>query len=852
MDATMTPEQWARVKALFGQVLEVPAAERPDWIAREAGGDAVLMAEVQSLLDAHDKPGAFLEGVSVQARVEALNAVDQAGRLGERIGAYRIVERIGTGGMGDVFKAVRDDDQYRAEVAIKLMRSDVRNPLAEQRFKTERQILAQLDHRNIARLLDGGTTPNGLPYVVMELVTGEPIDRYCEARHFSTRERAQLFLQVCAAVTFAHQHLVVHRDLKPNNILVTADGSVKLLDFGIAKLIDADPLSGARTADTVTQMRAMTLEYASPEQVSGGAVTTVSDVYSLGVVLYRLLTGQSPYRATGGDAARVAEILGDTTPSRPSQVATRERRVIDSDLDHILLMALRKEPQKRYGSVEQFANDLRNYLAGNPVAARRGTLSYRFGKFARRYKVPIAATLLIIVSLVVGLGLAIHEAREAERQRIVAQRHFDSVRSLAAKLLEFYDVVSKLDNSTKASEMLVKTSLQYLDTLSQETGNDPVLNEELGKAYRRVGDIQGSQMTTNLGDTKAALVSYTKSNALLEPLIASNPANVKLAAFVCDSFMQQARTLFYTEGYKTGLPMAEKAIRVCEPARAGFASEDKYVATLGDAYAIHAAILGTLNRNEEARASVNKLVAISEQYAHEHPGDEGALRALGKAYVNAAITDDPREDAAQHRARAEPLLRKAIVVFEQLVAIDPKRTVYRWTLAEQQYNLGDSLFDAGQNDEALELFRKAAVVLNKHDPNDARSVLINAMNGVDLSKALVRAGQYSEGEATLTRVEPVLRKLQKDGPTVQTEFFLGVVCIQRGYIYEAYARDARRSAGERASYWRRARDVLREGTGYVANVDKTIKLFGVEKKVWDDGLAALARVEKEMGSDAIS
>jgi len=850
MAAGMTADQWLRVKTLFGEALELPADERAAWLARQTAGDGALVAEVLSLLASHDQPGAFLDEVPTQVRVEALNAGEQAGRLGERIGAYRIVERIGTGGMGDVFKAVRDDDQYRAEVAIKLMRSDVRNPLAEQRFKTERQILAQLDHRNIARLLDGGTTPNGLPYVVMELVAGEPIDQYCESHKFSTRERAQLFLQVCAAVSYAHQHLVIHRDLKPNNILVTADGSVKLLDFGIAKLIDADPLSGAKTAETVTQMRAMTLEYASPEQVSGGAVTTVSDVYSLGVVLYRLLTGQSPYRATGGDAARVAEILGDTTPTRPSQAATRER-LIDTDLDHVLLMALRKEPQKRYGSVEQFANDLRNYLAGNPVAARRGTMGYRLGKFIRRYKAPIAATMLVIVSLAVGLGFAIREAREAERQRAVAQRHFDSVRSLANKLIEFNDEIKKLDNSTKAQETLVKTALQYLDTLHQEAGGDAALKEELGIAYAKVGTIQGSQIDSNIGDPKAAIATFAKSNELLESLIAANPENVKAGAFLGQSYLRQARTLMYTEGAKTGLPAAERAVQLCKASRKGFQSEALYVGMLGDSYAIHAAILGVLGRNDEAKVSVGNLIALSEEYANANPTDEMALRALAKAYMNAAITDDPRETSAQRLARAEPLMRKSIAVWDRVIALNPAGKDYRWTQAEAQYNLGDSLFDDGRNAAALELFRQASVTLQNHDPNDAHAVLVNAMNDVNLVKALVKERSFAEADTVIARVDPVLRKSLKEGRTVQNEYFLGVLCIYRGLIDVERADDPR-LAGDRNNNLRRARGYLREGVGYFESVNKTIELQGVEKVTWDAGRAALAKVEQEMGSDPIS
>ena len=355
----------------------------------EAGDNLQLLAEVQSLLKSHERPGGFPDKVSPDFRSEALAASGATrSRIGERIGAYRIVGVLGTGGMGDVFNAVRDDDQYEAEVAIKLMRADMRSSLTEQRFRTERQILAGLDHRNIARLLDGGTTRAGVPYVVMELVIGEPIDAYSETRKLSVRERVQLFLQVCAAVSYAHQHLVVHRDLKPNNILVTADGSVKLLDFGIAKLLEPESATSTATEETRTQLRAMTLEYASPEQVSGAQVTTVSDVYSLGVVLYRLLTGKSPYREGATDAARMVEILSDSVPALPSQLDHK----LDGDLDNILLMALRKEPPLRYASVEQFANDLRSYLAGMPVKARGNSLRYRAGKFVRRRKVELAAT----------------------------------------------------------------------------------------------------------------------------------------------------------------------------------------------------------------------------------------------------------------------------------------------------------------------------------------------------------------------------------------------------------------------------------------------------------------------------
>ena len=845
----MTPERWLRIKELFSDAVEMSADERALFLAKEAGDDAALVFEVNSLLRSNDTAGNFLADVPAELREIALRS--ETALAGERLGSYRLVEIIGTGGMGDVYKAVRDDDQYRAEVAIKIMRADMRNPLSEQRFRNERQILAALDHRNIARLLDGGTTTQGLPYVVMELVAGEPIDRYCDARSLSARDRVRLFLQVCAAVSFAHQHLVVHRDLKPNNILVTDDGSVKLLDFGIAKLIEPDAITGTNTEETRTQLRAMTLEYASPEQVSGGMVTTVSDVYSLGVVLYRLLTGQSPYgKRASNDAQRMAEILSDAAPTRPSQATHPDRRRdIDADLDNILLMALRKEPQRRYSGVEAMADDLRAYLSGLPVAARRGTFGYRMGKFTRRNKVPIAAAGLVAVSLVGGLGIAIREAHEAERQRVVAQRHFDSVRSLAGKLIGFHDEIKDLPGSLKARESLVKTSLEYLDTLYQEAGSDIALQEELGVAYRKIGDIQGNAFDSNRGDPKAALVSYGKSRALLEPLIKRNPANVKIGAFMAGTYYREAITMQYHLGPKEALPAAEKAVQYSKASRTGFESESLYIKQLVDSYAILSQTLTLLNRDEDARHASEGLIAISEEYSNAHPDDELGLRTLAKAYSNAANIEDSVKAPEQRFARRALLFKRALLMRGRLVALDPTHEQYRWDLALTQYNWGDALYEDGQYAAALEVFRKAAPALAKHDPNDARRLKIKAMNDVGIAKSLARTRSFAEAESAFARVEIVLKKLLKDSSgDIQLEFFLGQIGVNRGQMFADLAQAPRLTTGERSNYWRKARDALRDGVAYFKSVNNSFALVGGDKDIWDSGLATLAKAEAALVS----
>jgi tetratricopeptide (TPR) repeat protein len=847
LNKDITPERWSRIKVLFAASLEVPASERSDLLRREAQGDTALIAQVQSLLTAHDEPDELLDRVPDELKAQAFAVPDDKDRLGERIGAYRIVGVLGTGGMGHVFKAVRDDDQYHAEVAIKLMRADVIGPLAEQRFKTERQILAGLDHRNIARMLDGGTTRGGSPYVVMEMVSGEPIDQFSDAHNLKVRERVQLFLQVCAAVGYAHQHLVIHRDLKPNNILVTADGSVKLLDFGIAKLVDVDAANGAAREGTVTQLQIMTLDYASPEQVSGGIVTTVSDVYSLGVVLYRLLTGQSPYGQRVNDAQRVAEILSETTPTRPSLVRAGDRqrtREIDADLDNILLMALRKEPQRRYGSVEQFANDLRNYLAGMPVLARGNSLRYRAAKFVRRRRLEIAAAAVVALSLVGGLWIAVREAQEAERERLVAQRHFDGVRKMANTLLfELHDRIAPLSGSTKARELLVKTSLEYLNTLYEESSGDRTLQQELAVAYKKVGDIQGNELGSNTGDPKAALQSYARSVALLEPLVAADPKNHRAGILLAQSYLHQGRLLLATSGAADAFPVLQKSVVLSESLADAFTDDHVRLIQLSGAYSAIAHVLDYLQRLAEAMAALDKLIALCEAYAQAHPDDPQSYMSLTAAYNNAALVIDNRKPKTEALQRPIALLHKAMAADEKLVAMQPDNARYHWSLAETRYNLADVLCANGEYEKAIELFRQAAAVTRDGDPNDLRGLWTNAMVELGLAKSLIKVGGNDEAAILFASAEKFLQAQTKTGDTLRIEYGLALMGIRRGEMYIALAGKPRLSTAQQLEHWHQARGSLQKGVEILRKVGESIALAGPDKEMLDDGVAGLALAE---------
>jgi len=433
----MDAERWQNVERLYHATLECEKSQRAAFLVRACGGDEALRWEVESLVSYGSRTGKFIEGSALEVVAPALageggNEQDDPGNnerlmIGKRISQYRIVEPLGSGGMGEVYRAVRADDQFEKQVAIKLVHAGEASGFVIGRFKNERQILASLDHPNIARLHDGGATDEGVPYFVMELVEGRPIDKYCDSHKLGIPARLQLFLQVCSALQYAHQHQIIHRDIKPANILVTAEGVPKLLDFGIAKILDSD-LGAAAGGKTQTTFRAFTPEYASPEQIKAETITAASDVYSLGVLLYELLTGHRPYKFNTHTPLKIERAICEEEPVKPSAVVTRagEQTLADGttasitpkeisdardsdpkrmhscllgDLDAIVMMALRKELHRRYGSVDDLSQDIRKHRDGFPITARPSTLAYRGSKFIRRHRELAVGTLIFLVLL---------------------------------------------------------------------------------------------------------------------------------------------------------------------------------------------------------------------------------------------------------------------------------------------------------------------------------------------------------------------------------------------------------------------------------------------------------------------
>lgn len=532
----MKNEKWQKVEELLDTALDLEPAARRQFL--DDVEDPCLLREVESLLACEQQTAGFLGAPALAFSADFFDGGDgPEERAGQTVGRYRIIHEIGSGGMGAVFLAERSDGEFQQRLALKIVRRSFADSDLARRFRQERQILASLNHPNIARLLDGGVSNDGEPFLAMEYVGGVRIDDYCDSNSLSTDERLNLFLAVCQGVSYAHQNLVVHRDIKPSNILVTDEGVPKLLDFGIAKLINPEAEAGA--AETVTGMRAMTPDYASPEQVRGLIVTTATDVYSLGVLLYELLTGHRPHRLKNRRPDDIVRIICEEEPTRPSlagarqssdgssgtindddQVATdnrlltsktnpqsaiRNSKFLRGDLDNIVLMALRKEPQRRYATVAQFAEDISRYLEGRPVLAHKDTFSYRAAKFVRRHKAGATAVVLVVLALVGGIFATAWQAKRATAQAKIAAEQRDRARIEAAKAERInaflQSIFASADPNWYSSGFGQRGEVKVVDVLEQtgrrideELKDEPEIRAELhhtiGTTYQSLGQFE--------------------------------------------------------------------------------------------------------------------------------------------------------------------------------------------------------------------------------------------------------------------------------------------------------------------------------------------------------------------------
>jgi non-specific serine/threonine protein kinase/serine/threonine-protein kinase len=744
-------ERWLRLKELFEGALALAPERRGDWL-REACPDETLRLEVVSLVASHERAGGFLEqpaleGGLVEAEPPAHD--DLSGRL---VGAYRVLDLVGRGGMGAVYRARRADEAYEQVVALKVVKRGMDTEFVLARFQAERRILARLEHPHIARLLDAGTTADGRPYFVMEYVEGERIDRWAEARGLDTPGRLRLFLDVCSAVAHAHAGLVIHRDLKPANVLVRSDGMAKLLDFGVAKLLEpgtAEP--------TATGLVMMTPEYASPEQVRGEPVTTATDVYSLGVVLYELLSGRRPYTLTRRAPAELARAVCEQEPAElPASVP--------SDLSAVVRMALRKEPERRYSSVEQLAADVRGFLESRPVQARRDTVAYRARKFVRRHRVGVGAAVLLAVTLLGGIGATLWQARVARAERARAERRFQDVRQVANSFLfEFHDSIAGLSGATRARELVVRRGLSFLDGLAREAAGDASLQRELALAYQRMATIQSADGMANLGQTSAALDSLRKALEIQRGLLAAGASDPGLQAetlatanLLGDALVRAGETAAAEQAYRDA-QQAASALHHADPAALG-ARLDLVRAhrNVGWAQELRGDMAGAVRSNQEA-------VALVEPVATAAGARRDARLELVKTYRGLGGTLQATGDLAGARDR----FARALALAEVLAAAEPDDALLRRQVAFCHERLGLALLESAQPQAALERLRGALAAYQRlaaGDPADAEAARdVSVAHGM-IGRALLESGKTQEALGTYARAVALAEELAGRAP----------------------------------------------------------------------------------------
>ncbi|HEY9403682.1 MAG TPA: protein kinase [Pyrinomonadaceae bacterium] len=776
----MTPERWRRVETVFQTALDIRPENREQFLADACAGDEVLHREVERLIEGYEAADEFLEQPALDLqqvagselptlRQEDISASAHSLESGARVGAYRILRELGRGGMGAVYLAERAEGDFRKFVAVKVVKRGMDTEFVLRRFRHERRALAALDHPNIARLLDGGATDDGLPYIIMEHVEGQDIDRYCDEHRLSIHARLRLFLDVCAGVSHAHQSLIIHRDIKPSNILVTDDGTPKLLDFGIAKILNPS-LADAPLEHTATALRMLTPDYASPEQVRGERVTTVSDVYSLGVLLYLLLTGRRPYHFSTYRFEEIMRVVCEQNPPRPSaaigsnapatgssletvraaaeasdsfstegasewpqlsreaRAATdaapslgelaharsvapeRLRRSLADDLDNIVLKALRKEPSRRYASVEQFAEDIERHLEGLPVRARADTFTYRSRKFVRRNKAGVAAAIGVALSLVGGLTtttwqwrVAQVERTRAEAEGARAKRRFEDLRRLTHWMMfEMHDAVSNLEGSTGARQLLARRTLEYLDGLAREAANDPTLQTELVIAYVNLGNVQGNPFYPNIGDAAGALESYRQAQTIAETLANADPAD------------ERARRQLWLTLVKMG---------------------DMQMFT-GDTHG--------------AKESFGRAQATIEGLAAAHPENVSLQQDLGSSYDR---TGNVRLEAGDPAAALESF-RRALAIFSELSAKNPANDALRRNVASTYGQIGRAQLRLGALGESLVGYRRL-VELNRARLADDPS---NAVTRDDLAGSLGALGEAQAASGDIKSARQSVRE----------------------------------------------------------------------------------------------
>ncbi len=730
-------EQWREIEAIFDEVCLLGDETRRAILDQRCHGDETLRSEIERLVRAYHQE-------------RAANAEIASSSTGRRFGAWETVRLIARGGMGEVWLARRADGQHEQQAALKILSPYLAASDSVDRFRRERELLARLEHPNIARLMDGGMTPLGEPYLVMEYVEGARLDRYCEERALTVRERLLLFLKVCAAVASAHQYLVVHRDLKPANILVTSAGEPKLLDFGVAKVLNAEGLSQTATANLF-----LTPLYASPEVFRGQPATIGSDIYSLGVVLYELLTGRRPFDASRLSPAALVESVTEKDPGLPSSACQGKLKdLLRGDLDSIVLKALARNLKERYQSVGELADDLNRYLEGQPVSAVHGSRWYIARKFVRRNALAVSAAAILLLSLSAGLAGTLWQASNARQQRLNAEQRFNDARQLANYLLfDLYDSVGNIPGAMPVQRDMLQRSLQYLDRMSAIRTNDPALRLELAQGYLRLGTILGRKLGSGdyLGDTNLGLVSDRKALAIIEPLAAERPADLATRRTLAAIERQLGVALVVELKYADAFPWLQKSAQ------------------------------------------------ISDEIAKSHPTDLASLLDAGESWQTLGKQMSEKGGYVAFNA-VVPIeyLNKGVQYFQAALRLSPTNTTALMAVAETYEAIGraDSLPNPSKGTQDYQIGLDALARLSESERQTAEARQVRARLLVLLGWNQGQLGRLKESLATLEAARPLLdAQAAADPQNAGAEYRRFELYRSLGIVY-GYARDTVRSLAD--------------------------------------------------------
>ena len=778
--------RWKRVKEVFDHALNLPRGELTRFLDDACGTDAELRQEVISLIAALGEAGAFLEDAVVNLGSPRTSA-------GRQIGPYHLESLLGRGGMGEVYLSTREVDGYQMPVALKLIRHSAVTPGALRRFRMERQILARLHHPGITQLLDGGITDDGLPYLVTEYVEGTPIDKSEPAREFPLVRRLEDFLAICDAVSYAHRQLVVHGDLKPGNILLRDSGGIKLLDFGISRLIQTSEDTTEQKPGGTTQP-AMTPAWTSPEQLRGEPAGIPSDIYSLGRVLYFLLTWEHALPMEHLSPMQYYERLRQETPLRPSHRSGD--RKLEGDLDNIALKALEFEPAERYQSVEALAEDVRAHLSSRPIAARAHTWTYRTHKFIRRNRLVVLATAAVAIALLAGIGIALWQARIARLNYERAERRFQDVRRLANSFMfEMDDAIARLPGATAVRGTMVRNALQYLDSLAQESTGDESLQADLANAYEKVGDVQGRPGALNLGGTAASLQSYRKSEGIRRALLQSahnDSERDRREEALANTLMRISSILRATgdgqqalEADRTALEMRRRLLE----RKPEDVTRQRNVASSLTASSASLSMLGAFRGVLELR---REGLHIYEELAHRNPSSDDDQQGLALAHTRMAsilLHEKDQKGAVKH-------YRESLRIQTAIHAAHAGQAQYQMALALAHSNLGNALRVSGDPKAALAEFAESVRLyepLVNADPNEVRARTLLATVRFREAKAWSDLGDTVRAGRMMRAVLEERRLLAERNPAnagargevAETFGALGDVALRARHVPEA-------------------------------------------------------------------